>query len=118
MGPDAAGMPALPDHWTSIEAASEVLPFRLVTAPARNFLNTTFTETPTSAGREQRPTAFIHPEDAADLRIGDGAAVRLGNDRGTVKLHARLFDGVRRGVVIGESNSTAEGRGGKGGGRT
>src|SRR3546814_8435683 len=39
MGPDAAGMPALPDHWTSIEAASEVLPFRLVTAPARNFLN-------------------------------------------------------------------------------
>lgn len=29
--------------------------------------------------------------------------MRLGNRRGTVKLHARLFDGVQRGVVIVES---------------
>lgn len=103
MGPDATGMPALPDHWTSIEAASPTLPFRLVTAPARNFLNTSFTETPTSQGREGRPTAFLHPEDAAGLSIADGDAVRLGNGRGTVKLHAKLFDGVQRGVVIVES---------------
>jgi len=103
MGPDAVGMPALPDHWASIEAASDDLPFRLVTAPARNFLNTSFTETPTSAGREGRPTAFIHPADAAMLRIGDSDPVRLGNHRGTVKLHAKLFDGVQRGVVIVES---------------
>jgi anaerobic selenocysteine-containing dehydrogenase len=103
MGPDAAGMPSLPDHWTSIEAASEEHPFRLVTAPARNFLNTSFTETPSSQGREGRPTAFLHPADAAMLGIADGAPVRLGNTRGTVKLHARIFDGVQRGVAVVES---------------
>lgn len=103
MGPDHEGMPRLPDHWTSIEAATEEHPFRLVTAPARNFLNTSFTETPTSLKREHRPTAFIHPTDAATLGISDGAFVRLGNRRGTVKLHAKLFDGVQKGVVIVES---------------
>lgn len=103
MGPDSAGMPALPDHWTSIEVPTAEHPFRLVTAPARNFLNSTFTETPTSTKKETRPTAFIHPMDAGDLGIVDGQAVRLGNRRGDVRLHAKLFDGVQRGVVIVES---------------
>lgn len=115
MGPDAEGMPRLPDHWGSIEAATAEHPFRLVTAPARNFLNTSFTETPTSLKREARPTAFIHPLDAAALGIAEGSAVRLGNKRGTVKLHAKLFDGVQRGVVIVESiwphNAFEEGMG-------
>ena len=37
-----ADMPALPDHWTSIEQADDAHPFRLATSPARNFLNSTF----------------------------------------------------------------------------
>jgi len=41
--------------------------------------------------------------------------VTLGNRRGTVRLHARLFDGVRRGVLIAESlwpnSAYADGRG-------
>jgi anaerobic selenocysteine-containing dehydrogenase len=45
----------------------------------------------------------IHPEDARDLGIAGGQRVRLGNNRGTVVLHAELFDGLRRGVVIVES---------------
>jgi anaerobic selenocysteine-containing dehydrogenase len=96
-------MPSLPDHWTSIEEATPELPFRLVTAPARNYLNSTFTETPTSIRREGRPTVKIHPADARDLDIAGGQRVRLGNNRGTVMLHAELFDGLRRGVVIVES---------------
>lgn len=103
MGPDHAGMPRLPDHWTSIEEATEEHPFRLATSPARNFLNTSFTETPTSTKREARPTAFIHPEDAAGLQIADGQLVRLGNRRGQIRIHAKLYDGVQRGVVIVES---------------
>ncbi|WP_374299851.1 molybdopterin oxidoreductase family protein [Ferrovibrio sp.] len=103
MGPDHAGMPRLPDHWTSIEEATEEHPFRLATSPARNFLNTSFTETPTSTSRETRPTAFIHPEDAARLQIADGQLVRLGNRRGQIRIHAKLYDGVQRGVVIVES---------------
>jgi anaerobic selenocysteine-containing dehydrogenase len=96
-------MPALPDHWTIIEEADETHPFRLATSPARNFLNSTFTETPTSQSKQRRPEVMIHPEDAALHAIADGDEVVLGNMRGEVRLHARLFDGVRRGVLIAES---------------
>jgi anaerobic selenocysteine-containing dehydrogenase len=46
---------------------------------------------------------MIHPEDAAALSIADGDAVTLGNTRGETTLTARLFDGLRRGVLIAES---------------
>ena len=99
-----AQMPKLPDHWTIIEEADAAHPFRLATSPSRGFLNSTFNETPTSRAREGgRPTVMIHPDDAAQLGIADGAEVVLGNTRGQVRLHARLFDGVRRGVLIAES---------------
>ena len=96
-------LPALPDHWTSIEQVDDAHPFRLATSPARGFLNSTFTETPTSLSNEKRPTVMIHPDDASALGIGDGEYVVLGNTRGQVRMHAKLFDGVRRGVLIAES---------------
>ena len=96
-------MPALPDHWGSIEEVDERHPFRLATSPSRHFLNSTFTETPGSQSHQPRPELMIHPEDACALDIADGEKVILGNDRGEVRLHVRLFDGVRRGVVIAES---------------
>ena len=37
------------------------------------------------------------------LGVADGDAVTLGNVRGETTLTARLFDGVRRGVLIAES---------------
>ena len=98
-----ANMPKLPDHWTIIEEADAAHPFRLATSPARGFLNSTFNETPTSRAREGRPEVMIHPDDANALGIGNGAAVVLGNIRGEVRLHARHFDGVHRGVLIAES---------------
>jgi anaerobic selenocysteine-containing dehydrogenase len=101
-GPVAA-MPALPDHWASIEQADEVHPFRLATSPARGFLNSTFNETPTSRAQEKRPNVMIHPDDAKAHGIADGDYVVLGNTRGEVRLHARLFEGMRRGVLIAES---------------
>ncbi len=96
-------MPGLPDHWTIIEEADTEYPFRLATSPARNFLNSTFNETPTSLAQERRPTVMLHPQDAAALSIADGDKVMLGSARGAVRLHARLFDGVRPGVLIAES---------------
>jgi anaerobic selenocysteine-containing dehydrogenase len=102
-GPEGVTPPRLPDHWEVIDAATEAKPFRLVTAPARNYLNTSFTETPTSIAREQRPTVMLHGQDAAALGIAEGDRVRLGNERGTVVVHAELFDGLQRGVVVVES---------------
>jgi anaerobic selenocysteine-containing dehydrogenase len=98
-----ADMPRLPDHWTSIEQADGAHPFRLATSPARGFLNSTFNETRTSLAQEKRPTVMIHPDDAAAHGIDEGDEVVLGNTRGRVRLHARLFAGVLRGVLIAES---------------
>jgi anaerobic selenocysteine-containing dehydrogenase len=46
---------------------------------------------------------MIHPDDAAPFDINDGDAVTLGNMRGETTLIAKLFDGVRRGVLVAES---------------
>jgi anaerobic selenocysteine-containing dehydrogenase len=107
-----ARMPALPDYMGSEELASDAHPFRMVTAPARSYLNSTFTETPSSRKREQRPTALIHPDDCAALGITTGDRIEIGNTRGSIALHAKTFDGVQRGVIVVESiwpNSAFEG---------
>ena len=96
-------MPSLPCHWDVIEEADAAHPFRLATSPARSFLNSTFNETASALARERRPELMIHPDDAAAAGIADGAEVVLGNRRGEVRIHARLYDGVRRGVLIAES---------------
>ncbi len=96
-------MPSLPDHWDVIERETQDYPFRLATSPARHFLNSTFTETVGSRKREGWPDVMIHPDDAAALGIGEGDWVRLSNERGAVLIRAKLFSGVRRGVVIAES---------------
>jgi anaerobic selenocysteine-containing dehydrogenase len=101
MGPWTS-LPELPDHWNGIEEATDTFPFRLATSPARQFLNSSFNETPTSIAKEGRPEVMMHPEDAAGAGIGDGDWVRLRNERGEVLIRARLFAGVRRGVVIAE----------------
>ena len=103
IGPDHARMPVLPDHMPATDEASDTHPFRLVTAPARQFLNTSFTETATARKREGRPTALIHPEAAGRLGVEDGGRVRLGNGRGEVVVHARLFEGLQPGVIVVES---------------
>ena len=103
VGPNHAGMPALPDHWAATDEATPEHPFRLVAAPARNFLNTSFTETPGSRKREGRPTALVHPDDAARLGVIEGGRVTLGNARGAVTVHARVVGGMQPGVVVVES---------------
>jgi anaerobic selenocysteine-containing dehydrogenase len=103
IGPDHERMPDLPDHFNIIEAADERHPFRLVAAPAHNYLNSSFTETPTSQKKEERPRALLHPDDAARLGTGEGRRLRMGNDRGEVVVHAKLFDGLQPGVVVVES---------------
>jgi anaerobic selenocysteine-containing dehydrogenase len=95
-------MPILPDHWPVTEAADESHPFRLATSPARNFLNSTFNETPTSRRAEGRPTVLVHPDDARRLAIATGDRVELGNERGRVRLHAEIFDGVQPGILVSE----------------
>ncbi len=103
LGPSHAALPALPDHLAVTEAADATRPYRLVTAPAHHFLNTTFTETPTSREKECHPVALIHGDDCRMLGIGEGDLVRLGNDRGSAVVRTRPFAGMQKGVVVVES---------------
>jgi len=102
MGPRGHEVPDLPDHWEATDDASGEHPFRLVTPPARNFLNSTFNNTSTSVNKEIKPVLLIHPEDARAHNIGEDGGVTLGNQLGEMNLHAKLFDGVQKGVVIAE----------------
>jgi len=110
-----AQAPTLPDHWDVIESADADHPFRLATSPARSFLNSTFNESEKSRNREKRPSVKIHPEDARDHGFEDGQKVRLVNHRGAVILHAQIFDGLKRGVLVAEgiwpNSSHEDGRG-------
>ena len=95
-------MPKLPDHFAIIDEQRPDRPFRLVAAPARNFLNTSFTETPGSRSA-RGPADRAGPSrrcGAAGLVEAAGAA---GQRARQVVVHARLFDGVQPGVVIVES---------------
>jgi len=101
LGPVAA-LPEFPDQVDLIEVADAAHPFRLATSPARNFLNSTFSETPTSREKEGRPEVMVNSADAARLAIADGDVVRLGNMRGTLRIHARVTDAVKPGVLVAE----------------
>jgi anaerobic selenocysteine-containing dehydrogenase len=103
IGRDHESMTTFPDHLANIDEADDEQPYRMVTAPARNYLNTSFTETPTSISSEKRPTVLVHPEDMVNIGIETGDRVRIGNRRANVVVHAKSFDGVQQSVVVVES---------------
>jgi anaerobic selenocysteine-containing dehydrogenase len=113
IGPLHEAMPKLPDYMRSIEDVSPEHPFRMVAPPARSFLNTSFSETPSSRKREGEPRALLHADDLAALGVAPGGPVRIGNQRGALTMAAKAFAGVQRGVVIVEGiwpNSDFSGR--------
>jgi anaerobic selenocysteine-containing dehydrogenase len=102
LGHDHDRLPAFPDHVAVIDDGDPARPFRLVAAPSRSFLNTSFNNTPSGIAREGRPTALVHPAALAGLGLADGERVRLGNGKGSVVVHARAFDGLQPRVVVVE----------------
>jgi anaerobic selenocysteine-containing dehydrogenase len=102
LGRYGEGMPEFPDHVANTDEATADRPYRLVAAPSRSFLNTSFNNTPSSVAREGRPTARLHPDDLAALGAGDGDRIRLGNDQANIVVHARASAGQPRKSVIVE----------------
>ncbi|WP_337266524.1 molybdopterin oxidoreductase family protein [Oryzifoliimicrobium ureilyticus] len=101
LGP-AAEMPAFPDQFDVIETVDADHPYRLATSPARNFLNSSFAETSTSRQKEGRPEVMINQADATAAGIASGDIVRIGNGRGDLRIHARVTDEVKPGVLVAE----------------
>ena len=103
MGTEGPALSDLPDHADIIDEAGTEHPFRLVTGPARHYLNTSFTETPTSNAREEKPTIKISKDDCTALGISHGDRVRIGNDLGDLVIHAEVTGDVKPGIVVVES---------------
>tara|TARA_B100000686_G_scaffold354780_1_gene467168 strand:- start:2296 stop:4395 length:2100 start_codon:yes stop_codon:yes gene_type:complete len=103
LGKVNASMPKFPDYYAVTDNQSIKKPYRLVTAPARHFLNSSFTETPSSKRRERRPTAKIHPETCAALDLSNNGMVRIGNEQASILIHVEPYEDVQKDVVIVES---------------
>ncbi|MEM6491773.1 MAG: molybdopterin dinucleotide binding domain-containing protein, partial [Pseudomonadota bacterium] len=100
LGPMGEAMPVWPDHWDVTERTDAAHPFRLVTAPAHAFLNSSFNETPTSVAKAGRPTVLATASDLDRLGLADGDLVRLFNARGAVCAHAKAAGGQPDGVLV------------------
>src|SRR3546814_16966132 len=85
LGREFAAMPELPGYNPGYDHADAERPFRLVAAPARSFLHTTFPETPGSLQRAKRPPLLIHPHAAAAPGIVEGTPPRPGHPPGPAR---------------------------------
>ena len=102
IGPRGHELPHLPDHWDAPGGVDDDHPYKLITPPARNFLNSSFNNTPSSLKREERPTLQIHPQDTAREGISDGDFVTIGNTLGELNLYAKIVHGAKPGVLVTE----------------
>lgn len=100
----ALGVDALPDYIAPLEDTRSTLaqrfPLAMISPPARNFLNSSFVNVTSLRATEGEPWLDIHPHDAAARAIVDGSYVRVFNERGNLRLRARVSDRARRGVVV------------------
>ena len=95
-------MPAVVDWSADYENSDGEHPFKLVCPPARSFLNSTLSETPTSIAREGGPVVRMHPDAAALAGVAAGERVRIGNRRGSIVLKAALDPGQQPKTLIVE----------------
>ena len=102
VGPAHAVMPRIADWSSNYERPDRDHPFKLVCPPARHFLNSTFSETPTSVAKEAGPCVRINPNAARRAGVKPGSLVRIGNARGSIVVPARLDAGQQEMTLIVE----------------
>ncbi|HEY3850339.1 MAG TPA: molybdopterin oxidoreductase family protein, partial [Steroidobacteraceae bacterium] len=100
----AAGFGPLPDYIPPLEDTRSELarryPLAMISPPARHFLNSSFVNVTSLRAAEGEPWLDIHPDDAEARGVADESYVRVFNDRGSLRLRARVSDRARRGVVV------------------
>ena len=100
------GIDPLPTYIAPRESAASApelarrYPLAMISPPARNFLNSTFSHLPSFRAEEKEPRLEIHPADAAARGIADGARIKVFNDRGELALRACVTTRARQGVVV------------------
>ncbi|WP_321948006.1 molybdopterin-dependent oxidoreductase [Paraburkholderia sp. J10-1] len=89
-----------PDEWLGSELATR-FPFQLVANQPKTRLHSQldFGAYSASSKISGREPARMNPQDAARLKVGDGATVRIFNDRGATLAGVVLDNRVRPGVI-------------------
>jgi len=100
IGSDYEIMPPLPDHLANIDESTDEKPFRLVVPPARRFLNSTFTQSPSSRKAENRPYILMNRETCAQMKFVEHQMLRVGNEQGEIQVPLRPSDSLRADTVI------------------
>jgi anaerobic selenocysteine-containing dehydrogenase len=99
-----AGVDTLPYYDPPAEVADDDLaarfPLALVTPKTHLFLNSTFANQKRQHSAQPEPFLVVNPDDAAGRGIGDGASVRVFNERGSFRCRAKVSDDTRAGVVV------------------
>jgi anaerobic selenocysteine-containing dehydrogenase len=97
-----AGLAPMPDWQPDPEEQRDAArwPLRLLTAPGYFQAHTAYSGVDFLRRREGEPCCILHPEEAQRRGLGDGAKVRLFNDRGAVGLILKISDEVLPGVVL------------------
>jgi len=104
----AEGLDPVADFTPPVEsrhgASHNKLPLELLARKADNFLNSTFTNVPSVQEMEQPGLLEISAADALARGIADGDPVRVYNQRGEIRLQARVDGKVQAGVVSATLN--------------
>lgn len=99
-----AGIDPVPFYDPPAEVADAALagryPLALLTPKTHLYLNSTFPNQPRLHAAQPEPRVVVHPEDAAARGIGDGAWVRVFNDRGEYNVRVSVSDDTRPGVAV------------------
>ncbi len=97
-----ANVPALPTYLENNEGPNSRqadFPLQLITTKAQNRCHSTFSDNPYL--QELSPqVAWIHPDDAAKRKLEDGATVEVWNQRGRLRLLARVTERILPGVIM------------------
>jgi anaerobic selenocysteine-containing dehydrogenase len=75
-------------------------PLNLLSPKSHAFLNSSYGNLPRQRRVAGEPSLALHPHDAAERNITEGALVRVFNDRGSFQAVARVSDAIRPGVVV------------------
>ncbi|HVO89259.1 MAG TPA: molybdopterin-dependent oxidoreductase, partial [Casimicrobiaceae bacterium] len=84
-------------------ALAQRYPLAFISPPARHFLNSSFANLRIFLDEERAPRLEMHPDDASERGVTNGASVRVFNDRGSFLASARVTDRARHGVVVAPS---------------
>jgi anaerobic selenocysteine-containing dehydrogenase len=88
-----------PKESRHVQNGNSRYPFELLARKADNFLNSSFCNVDAVRAMETPGLLEINPADASAKSIHEGAPVRLFNDRGEIRLTAKVTDSVQPGVL-------------------